>query len=316
MVFPQISCSDLLRGKLPINVLTDCQREQDTLHMHNYADLFYVISGSVTFTIDGITYELSSGACVFVPPYTPHTMNSLNSDPTPIVISASFCDSFFTDRGYSYFSYIGSLANFDGYRIPVYTEFKNEKRVTATSTVKSLSREFLLKENMNIEKLAELLAGLLRLMCESIGNEKISVNKNLSTRANAITLSVKHIAAHYSEKLTIDTLAALSAMSRATFIRNFEMICGTTVSNFIFCVRMHNARRLILFTEKSLNEIAKQVGLHNKSRLCTAFQEVYGMTTTEHKLRYRPIENKSRYYGNRYWSWLDGKTEINQENKS
>ncbi|MBQ2741238.1 MAG: hypothetical protein IJF32_00390, partial [Oscillospiraceae bacterium] len=64
------------------------------------------------------------------------------------------------------------------------------------------------------------------------------------------------------------------------------------------------------------NEIAKQVGLHNKSRLCTAFQEVYGMTTTEHKLKYRPIENKSRYYSNRYWGWLDGKLEMNQENKS
>lgn len=305
MTLPQIRSSDLLKGSLPINILTDCKREQHNMHLHNYTDLYYVFSGSLTFTVDGQDFTLTSGSCVFIPPFTPHMSSSLDSDDTPIIISASFFDSFLTSHGYDYFSYIGNMVNLEGKRLRLFSKFTGKKLELANSIVKSISAEFQRKQDMSLKTLADLLAEFLGLLCESNQKEKIRISESLRDRTEAITSSVKYIANRFNEKLTIDKLAHLSAMSRAAFIRNFELICRMPVSRFIFLRRLSEACRMLLLTEMSLSEIAKSVGLNNKSRLCTAFQEVSGMTTTEYRKQNRPKEFKSKYYIDHYWSWLE-----------
>jgi quercetin dioxygenase-like cupin family protein len=41
-------------------------------HVHPTPETFYVISGSFTFFIDGVTYEAPAGTTAFVPPNVPH----------------------------------------------------------------------------------------------------------------------------------------------------------------------------------------------------------------------------------------------------
>ena len=305
MTLPQIRSSESLKGGLPINILTDCTREKHNMHLHNYTDLYYVFSGSLTFTVDGQDFTLTSGSCVFIPPFTPHMSSSLDSDDTPIIISASFFDSFLTSYGYDYFSYIRDMVNLEGRKIRTFSKFDGKKLELANSIVKSISAEFQRKKDMSLRKIVDLLAEFLSLLCESEHKEKIRISESLRDRTSAITLAVKYIANNFNEKLTIEKLAQLSAMSRATFIRNFELICRMPVSRFIFLRRISKAAGMLLLTEMSLSEIAKHVGLNNKARLCTAFQEVSGMTTTEYRKKNRPKEFKSKYYIDHYWGWLE-----------
>jgi len=78
-----------------------------------------------------------------------------------------------------------------------------------------------------------------------------------------------------------------------------------TVANFILSVRLQRAKTEILFTEKSLDEIAREVGLYDKSRLAHAFYKEHGMTTTEYRKALRPLTIEEHIAYLRRWEWLN-----------
>lgn len=93
-----------------------------------------------------------------------------------------------------------------------------------------------------------------------------------------IRTAVDYIHQHYSQKLTADGLAALSAMSTGAFSRAFRRETGQSPRQFLIEVRLEKARKLLANSELSVTETALRCGFHSSSHLSSCFKQHYGVT--------------------------------------
>jgi AraC-like DNA-binding protein len=90
----------------------------------------------------------------------------------------------------------------------------------------------------------------------------------------APALHAMHAQAH--RPWTVDELARLSHMSRATFARIFRQALGQSPMKYLTDWRMALARDLLLTSELTLDQLATQVGYGSAYAFATAFQRHHG----------------------------------------
>jgi AraC-like DNA-binding protein len=84
--------------------------------------------------------------------------------------------------------------------------------------------------------------------------------------------------ANLATAIRADDLAAEACLSSTYFSRLFQRMVGETPFGYLRRLRIERAQQLMLSTEKSLGEIARECGLANKSYLTTRFRQVVGIT--------------------------------------
>ncbi len=98
---------------------------------------------------------------------------------------------------------------------------------------------------------------------------------------------VKEVAAFITEDLTrhytIEELAVKFGISATTLKKYFRGIYGTTVYAWLRTYRMQTAQKLLMETDKSVEEIAHIAGYENPNKFSSAFKSIYAMTPTEFK---------------------------------
>ncbi|MFK3795109.1 MULTISPECIES: AraC family transcriptional regulator [unclassified Pseudomonas] len=76
---------------------------------------------------------------------------------------------------------------------------------------------------------------------------------------------------------TIDALADLATMSRATFMRAFSKLSGSSPWALLTQVRMQMAYGLLSRSKSGLSDIAAEVGYQSQAAFSKVFKETYGM---------------------------------------
>lgn len=80
-----------------------------------------------------------------------------------------------------------------------------------------------------------------------------------------------------AEDWTVERLAQLANMARATFMRSFQKVAGESPWALLTRVRMELACRLLHETRLSLTDIASQVGYQSQAAFGKKFKELYGV---------------------------------------
>lgn len=294
-------------SKLPIVVGTDISRQGPTLHFHNFTQICYTKAGKCLHTVEGKARRQHPGDFVFVFPYTLHTLDTTASDPTPLQIMFSFPDRFLTDRGYDYFSYDRRFTHFEGMKIPSFVNFRDKDKEKADELIGKITGEFFKKRNMSYDVIATYLAEFLAFSCERApsGGAPSYLTDARRRRAMSISRTVSYIANHHKEKISVDELAAVADMTRNTFFRNFEEITGMTAVDFITIQRLRSATLLLALTDKTLDEIAKEVGFYDDARLSHAFVGKFGILPSEYKRRHKPTGALAKADMKVQWGWLE-----------
>ncbi|MBQ9985703.1 MAG: AraC family transcriptional regulator [Oscillospiraceae bacterium] len=293
--------------ELPIKISTEVLRKKGNPHIHSHTQMSYVLAGTMKHFVDGKEYIQTPGSCVIVPAYTLHTIDTTISEDTPGVVFITFHDNFLTERGHKYFSYSDKHARFEGYTLPIFSELTEETKDGADELMRALRREFNKRKDMSFDKISDMLCSFFRLLCTDLAKDNDIVL--IEERANAITNAVKYIEDNYSKKITIDDLCGMATMSRCLFTKHFKAITGMTVASFILSVRLQRAVTKILFTEKTLDKIAREVGLYDKSRLSHAFSKEFGITPTEYRKKVRPLTIAEHVAFLRRWKWFSDDNE-------
>lgn len=76
---------------------------------------------------------------------------------------------------------------------------------------------------------------------------------------------------------TVEALAELASMSRATFMRAFSKLSGTSPWTLLTQVRMQRAYGLLSRSQSGLSDIAAQVGYQSQAAFSKVFKDTYGM---------------------------------------
>ncbi|MBQ2743924.1 MAG: helix-turn-helix transcriptional regulator [Oscillospiraceae bacterium] len=271
--------------KLDFSIGSLCHRQNDEMHMHNFTQIWYVLSGTLVHTIDDKTYLQTPGTCISVPPHIVHNIDTTTSEDTPIAISITFNDAFLTSRGYTICSYYDKNIIFDKYRIPCFYKFPDTQRAWADSLIRSMLSEFTATPKASFDELARLLADYLRLLC--IKCEDSRITDRFSEQLHGINKAIDFLETHYAEKITLKDLCSLTAMTHPGFTKKFKYFTGFTSIEYLHILRLSRARKLLTFSDDTLDKIAWEVGLYDKSRLIHAFREYYGLSPTEYRTQSR-----------------------------
>ena len=92
---------------------------------------------------------------------------------------------------------------------------------------------------------------------------------------SVIDPAVRRIHMSYSQKLTIDELAALCSVSKYHFCRIFKLATGQSAIQYLLRYRLKIAHSLLGDTDKSISEIAWQCGFPDENYFYRCYKKQY-----------------------------------------
>jgi len=112
-----------------------------------------------------------------------------------------------------------------------------------------------------------------------------------SAQADAMSLVIDYILKNSEQTISVNDMLELTALSRATFHRQFKKTTGSTLGVYLNAVRLQEARRLLIQTSSSVTSIAFDTGFHNLSHFNALFKRRFLMSPRE--LRKQFLKTKS-----------------------
>jgi AraC-like DNA-binding protein len=88
---------------------------------------------------------------------------------------------------------------------------------------------------------------------------------------------------HLGEKITLDELAALCALGRFQFIKQFKQSIGMTPHAWLLRLRLERACALLSQGSRAIAMVAQEVGFYDQSHFNRAFRQAYGVAPSRYK---------------------------------
>jgi AraC-like DNA-binding protein len=88
------------------------------------------------------------------------------------------------------------------------------------------------------------------------------------------------------QNYTLESLADIAAMSRATFIRHFEKSFARTPMDYLRDVRLRRAAQLLQVSTMPVDSVAGKVGYASRSHFSRAFHDQYGVSPVAFRKQY------------------------------
>lgn len=93
---------------------------------------------------------------------------------------------------------------------------------------------------------------------------------------------------HLRDDLSVEALAQRAAMSSRNFARAFRAQVGTTPARYIERLRVEAARTSLETTQRTVKEIAADVGFGTMETMHRVFRRVLGVSPTDYRRRFAP----------------------------
>lgn len=108
-----------------------------------------------------------------------------------------------------------------------------------------------------------------------------------STRSERVERMRAHIAARYTENLTVSQIADAAGVCERECLRCFTEVLGVSPSRYLLMYRMAKAAELLGSTSTSIADIARAVGIKSPSNFAQLFKRDYHCTPREYRARIR-----------------------------
>ncbi|MCQ0110995.1 Transcriptional regulator GlxA family, contains an amidase domain and an AraC-type DNA-binding HTH domain [Zhouia amylolytica] len=96
----------------------------------------------------------------------------------------------------------------------------------------------------------------------------------------------EYLEKNYKDKITIDELADLGAMSRRSFERRFKKATKNTAIEYLQRVKIEAAKRDFESTRKNVNDVMYDVGYTDSKAFRTVFKRLTGLTPIAYRNKY------------------------------
>lgn len=94
-----------------------------------------------------------------------------------------------------------------------------------------------------------------------------------------------YINEHYTETITLEHLENIFHGSQYHLQRTFKQGKGKSPQAYIHELRMETAKKLLENTDRSINDIGKDIGIPNSSYFITLFRKYFGLTPRVYRNR-------------------------------
>lgn len=257
-------------------------------HWHYFVEILYMQKNTVTVNCNDISYQLTPGQVILLPPQAMHSIYSENND-----FFQYACVKFNLNRIPLIGSYFPNL-NYAFHQVlkaecpPIIftTEELNALDLTELfATIIKESQEKRYGYNAYIYSLLSML--ILKILRNwhdrGIHFESKSISENEELNIHDVLV---YIDEHSQENINVEELAHHYHMSYSYFAKLFHKHYGQSCKQYIEFVRLNKVENLLLFTDYDLNYIANETGFADCSHLIRTFKKHYQITPKQFRLQH------------------------------
>jgi AraC-like DNA-binding protein len=127
---------------------------------------------------------------------------------------------------------------------------------------------------------------LIRLLRSSIGARIAQIGQPKSG-VGRVAEAVSFLREHFAQPVTVNEMAASVRMSASSFHQRFKSVTSMSPLQYQKTIRLHEARRLMLFQNMDASEAASRVGYLSPSQFSREYSRFFGSAPTRDVARLR-----------------------------
>ena len=234
-------------------------------HLHSELEIMYVNSGQLLYKIDDVDYIINEGEVMFVNSKTEHSLEIISDECTHTYMH--FLEPVFKKESPEY------LLRFLKMPVNAFYHFTNkdpETKIIADYINNAVDNYEAGETHYNYY-----VNGVISILLSIIYKKGIMTSYSDGINIQMIPKLapvLSYINEHYSENLSLSSLSELLHLNEQYFCKLFKKITGNNVIDYINCVRIHHAEKLIK-TNMSITEIAGSVGFSSVSYFNKIFKK-------------------------------------------
>lgn len=225
--------------------------------------LFFIVTkGSGTLEYQDISYPLSQGDCVFIDcqkTYSHHSSENL--------WELKWIHFFGSNMESIYEKYLesGGAPAFKISNMESYLQLWEHIFHYASSDAQSAEMEI-------YSCLVSLISGLIG-ECDNRNTVSYSAHSDRSLQ------NIKnYLDTHYTEKVTLDFLSGKFFINKFYLTRIFREKFGISINSYLMQLRITHAKRLLRFTDLSIDKISRECGMNDANYFSRVFKKIEGTT--------------------------------------
>lgn len=236
-------------------------------HVHSFAELFYVLSGSGQFRISHTYYPAAAGDLLLINANIAHTEISRAEDPMEYIV-------------------IGLSGLPSSFQLTLDEEFRLvhfDNRTDGIRNCLSVMLQEAEQKKRGYEEICHHLMEALLLQAFRQLNESADSTDWDATPHEKAAWVKEYIEKHFSEDISLDCLAAKVRVSKYYLSHIFCKHWGLSPMQYVQALRLNEGRRLLCTTDFSEKEIAAALGYSSQVYFVQRFTKVEGMSPAQYR---------------------------------
>ncbi|MBQ7974444.1 MAG: helix-turn-helix domain-containing protein [Clostridia bacterium] len=244
-------------------------------HFHDHIEIFYCFGGRFSFWLAGETFEVGEGEVVIVAASQIHATSCTKTDKN---------SGYYTIQVQPSMIYDSSKITFElNYMQPFFSQSFSPRTIMPASDncTKEISEliTMIYDESVNMRygyefaiksHLYKIFYTLLRYW------ERLGINSNMDSDPSLvikIQSVMDYVTENFAEDITSEDMAKMAHMSYSYFSKVFKKITKQNFSKYLNQLRITEAQKLLLTTDKSITEIALDTGFSTSSYFIKQFKK-------------------------------------------
>lgn len=256
-------------------------------HLHDDAiEIICVLNGTVRISDSAASYVLTYGDVHIFNKNDPHKIESDDPDNILLTIQLNFdhYSRYFDALDNAYFI-CDTYADRDLYAVDI-----KHLRFQLAKIFKEYSGKFsdLKLEKMTKELVSLLLSQFQQYVYKSDGNRAANIVRlqnvdHIYKNYERLYRIVDYVYENFRKKLYLKDIADMEYLSEEYISRYIKELLGLSFTQLISLTRCEEASRQLSSTNKTVDQIAEEVGFSNRKHLATQFKRWYKQTPSEYR---------------------------------
>lgn len=247
-------------------------------HFHPYYELFYLKSGTCTYTVDKKHYQMESGDLFIVPPGCEHSTRYEGTIPCERVVIYCRMEQL--------------LPVFWNKHPDILPHFQETGKIIVNSWGQQqidLIFNQMIQESQTPELYSDELTSLLLMeLLLIIERSGIYVYEGINIPYHPtqdIEDALRFIDLNYSLPITLEDVASHICLSPTYLSRKFRKVTGSTFKEYLNYIRIRQASQALLTTDDSITKIAINCGFSSSNYFKDLFRKINGISPREYRKR-------------------------------
>lgn len=273
--------SRVILGDMPINVTLHPRFIKFPLHGHDYTEMMYVVSGSITHLVNGKPIVIKEGNLLLLNKFTVHEVLPAGENDVGlnVILSDAFLSEALQNKNTNdvLYGFIAENLKKDG--TARYLNFDVNDNYLIRNLLDNIVYTVIEKNENDLlptPKLVSLLFDYLSLHADLLSFDSMPVG----AQTEFVSAVDAYVSTHYRTASLIELAKNLN-LSNEHLCRKIFKSYGKTFKDLVIDKRLLTAENLLIKTDKNVEEIATSVGYENVGYFYKIFRKKHGTTPTK-----------------------------------